>query len=308
MNSLVSRVCLLAWSIFVISCQATAAEPLLWKFVEGDSYNYQMIQDMKTTMNLGPGGETTSAVKQTIDMVWNVDSVDDNGTAVLTQSINRVQLDITAPGQGDVHFDTDSEEPAQGFAAMLVPSLMAMTKNPLKVTMTSRGEITAVEVPAALLEAMSQGPGGALLGSFATEDGFKDVLAQSSLTLPPADQLVEGHQWSTAFVMENPVAGRILTQTTYEYQGPRDVAGQQMEVFVPTVATRFGEENLPNGASLRVKDQETTGEILFNRSAGLLDSTSIHQRMDLRITVGGNVVNQHIDQTIKFRMTNDLSL
>jgi len=308
MNALVSRVCLLAWSVFIFSGQATAAEPLLWKFVEGDSYHYQMIQDMKTTMNLGPGGETTSAVKQTIDMVWNVDSVDENGTAVLTQSINRVQLDITAPGQGDVHFDTASEEPAQGFAAMLAPSLMAMTKTPLKVTMTSRGEITAVEIPEALLKAMSQGPGAALLGSLATEDGFKETLAQNSLTLPPADQLVEGHQWSTSFVMENPVAGKILTETTYQYQGSRDVEGQKLEVFVPTSVTRFGDENLPNGASLRVENQETTGEILFNRSAGRLDSTSIHQRIDLVITVGGNEVNQHLDQTIKFRMTNDLSL
>jgi len=309
MNYIISHFrlrCFIAlFSFCWLSVAVNAAEPLLWKFVEGDSYNYQMVQEMKTSMNLGPGGETTSSVKQIIDMVWNINSVDDDGTAAMTQAINRVQMNITAPGQGDVNFDTAEEEPAQGFAAMLAPSLKAMTKTPFKVTMTSRGEITNVEVPAALLESMSQGPGGTMLGSLATEKGFKDAITQNAVTLPLAEELVEGHQWSTSFEIENPVAGKVITETTYEYKGSRDVDGQQLEVFVPTLDTRFGEANLPNGTTLKVKSQETTGEILFSRSAGRLVSTSIHQLLDLEITVGGNVVNQHIDQTIKFRMTND---
>ena len=39
---------LMALVIFILSNSANGAEPLLWKFVEGDSYNYQMIQDMKS--------------------------------------------------------------------------------------------------------------------------------------------------------------------------------------------------------------------------------------------------------------------
>ncbi|NOY28928.1 MAG: hypothetical protein GXP28_01770 [Planctomycetes bacterium] len=299
MNALVSRAFLLAWVIFVFCSLATAAEPLVWKFVEGDTYHYQMVQEMETTMNLGPGGATTSSVKQTIDMVWEINLVDDQGTAALTQTIDRVQMHITAPGQGEVHFDTASEEPAQGFAAMLAPSLKAATQSPFQVTMTSRGEITQVEVPEALIEILSQGPAGALLGSLATEKGFKETMASSLLVLPTFEELVEGHQWSTSLEIENPTLGNITTLATYEYQGSREVEGQTMEVFVPTRVTQF------DGATLRVEGQKTTGEILFNRSAGHLDSTSIHQSIDLLITVDGNDVNQHLDQTIRFRMTKE---
>jgi len=294
--ALVSFCCLL-----IVSSSAIAAEPLVWKFAEGDTYRYQMVQGMETTMDLGPDGATTSAVKQTIDMTWEINSVDEEGTAVLTQTIDRMQMEIKAPGQGEVHFDTASEEPAQGFAAMLAPSLKSMTKSPFKLTMTSRGEITTVEVPEALIETLSQGPGAALLGSLATEEGFKETIAQSSITLPTSEELVEGHQWTTSYEMETPAAGKITTETTYEYKGSREIEEQQMEVFLPTVMTQFGEGLEPNGASISVKSQESTGEVLFNRTAGRLESTSIHQLIDMTVTVGGTTVNQHIDQTISFR-------
>jgi len=296
---------LLALVIFcglLIFSSATAAEPLVWKFFEGETLSYQMIQEMETTMDLGPGGATTSAVKQTIDMTWEINSVDEEGTAILTQTIDRVQMKITAPGQGEVHFDTASEEPAQGFSAMLAPSLKAMTKSSFQVTMTSRGEITAVEVPEALIETMSQGSGGALLGSFATKEGFKETIVQSSITLPTPEELVEGHQWTTSFEMDSLAAGKVTTETTYEYQGSREIGGQQMEVFLPTLKTRFGEGLQPNGATINVKKQEATGEILFNRTAGRLDSKLIHQLIDMTVTVGGTEVNQRIDQTISFRV------
>jgi len=296
MNIFVSRTCLLAWSFFVISSQAAAAEPLVWKFV--------MVQEMKTTLDLGPGGETTSAVKQTIDMVWKINSVDDEGTASLTQTIDRVRMHITAPGQAEVHFDTASEEPAQGFSAMLAPLLKAMTESPFQVTMTSRGEITQVEVPQALIETLTQGPAGTLLGSLATEKGFQETMARNLLVLPTAEELVEGHQWTTSLEVENQLVGNITTLATYEYQGSRDVEGQTLEVFVPTLVTQFkGQDEL----ALRVEDQETTGEILFNPAAGHLDSTSIHQSIELVITASGNEVNQHLDQTIHFQMTKDFN-
>jgi len=312
MNCFASRVrqlkslALVSFCCLVISSRgAIAAEPLVWKFVEGDTYRYQMIQEMESTMDLGPGGATTSTVKQTIDMTWEINSVEETGTADLTQTIDRVQMEITAPGQGEVHFDTASEEPAQGFSAMLAPSLKAMTKSPFKVTMTIRGEITAVEIPEALIETMSQGSGEALLGSLVTEEGFKKTIAQSSIILPTPEELVEGHQWTTSFEMDSPAAGKVVTETTYEYQGSREIEGQQMEVFLPTLKTRFAEGIQPNGATISVTSQETTGEILFNRSVGRLESTSIHQLIDMMVTVGDTEVNQRINQTISFRATKD---
>ncbi len=288
--------------LLVASTLVCAGEPLIWKFAVGDAHHYQLVQTMNMTMSLGPSGETASTVKQTIGMTWEVKSVEANGTAVLLQTIDRIEMDLSAPGQKEVHFDTASDESPEGFAAMLAPTLNALTSTPFKVTMTPRGEITEVEVPETLVAVMAQGPGGAILGDLATEEGFRNTVQQSSLTLPEAKDLVEGHQWNSTFEMENPATGKIVVETTYAYQGPREVAGQAMEVFVPTLLLRFGKGPDQTGGTIRVERQESGGEILFNRSAGRLESTTLRQQVDLVIMVGENSINQHIDQKISLRI------
>ena len=258
---------------------------------------------MKMTMNVGPGEAATSAIKQTIDMVWEIESVEENGNAVLTQTIERVQMGIAAPGQAEVQYDSSSEEPPQGYAAMLAPMFQAMISAPFKVTMSPRGEIVDVEVPQSLIEAMSQIPGGAMLGSLATEEGFRNMIRQSSILLPKPEELVEGHQWTSSIEMDNPIAGKIITETTYQYQGPREVEGQPMEVFVPSIETKFTGGEGAN--SIAVEKQDATGEILFNRQAGRLESSKIVQQMQMVITVGDNKINQNLDQTISFRIVPD---
>lgn len=278
-----------------------AAEPLAWKFKPGDVYNYQLVQKMNMTMNLGPGGETIASVNQTIDIQWKVQSVEEDGAAELEQRFDRVQMDITAPGQPPVHFDTASDEPPQGYAAMLAPALVALKNSPFHLTMTPRGEITKVEIAASVIEALNQGSGAAMLGGLATEAGLKSMVRQNAVMLPAPDELTEGHQWTTSSEVDNPTTGNIETETTYRSVGSREVDGQQLEVFVPTILTKFAATESANGAKVTVENQESTGEILFNRSAGRLESTAIEQRLDLVITVGGNTINQRLDQSISFK-------
>ncbi len=275
-----------------------AAEPLLWKFVAGEKINYQMSQEMEMTMDLGPGGETVSSVKQVIDMVWEINAIQENGNAVLTQSIRRVRMEVGAPGQAEVKFDSASDEPPQGYAAMLTPMFEALIGAPFQVTITPRGQIVEVEIPESLLEAMSQVPGGAIMGSLATEEGFRNTVRQISIVLPKSEELTEGHQWTTTLEMENPATGKITSTTTYQYKGSREHDGQLLEVFVPTIVTQFGKEQ---GNTIKLIKEESTGEILFNRTTGRLRSSTIHQLMDTAITVGERVVKQHLDQTIAFQ-------
>ncbi|NOY43226.1 MAG: hypothetical protein GXP26_15505 [Planctomycetes bacterium] len=288
------------WLISVAGA-LSAAEPLTWKFEVGGKYHYQMVQEMKMSMDLGPAGETVTSFTQTMDMIWEVEAIDENGTATVTQKISRMRMDITAPGQDTVHYDTESDETPQGYAAMLAPMLKALTSEKFTTTMLPSGEVTEVEVPKSLIEAMSRGPASAMMGGLASEEGFKNMFTQGSLTLPKPEDLVEGHKWSTSMEMANPAVGKIVIDSTYRYAGPREIEGQQFEVFIPTINTSFGVAEEPGAATVKVNKQETTGEILFNRSAGRLESSAINQQMDSTITVAGNTMNQKIDQKVSLK-------
>lgn len=292
---------LLLASCWLISCGnvTQAADALVWKFAVGNEYNYQMVQEMDMTMNLGPTGNTATSMKQTMDMKWKVEALDENGTATVTQHIHRMRMEITAPGQDTVLYDSDSDETPQGFAAMLAPMLSALTSEKFTVTMLPSGEVTNVDIPDSFIEAMSRGPGAAMMGGFATKEGFKTMAMQGSMTLPTAEELVAGHEWSTSAEIANPATGNVSIDTTYRYTGPQEIDGQQFEVFVPTITTSFGGEGAT--AAIKVIKQETSGEILFNRTAGRLESSKIDQKMETVITAVGNEINQTIDQKITFK-------
>src|SRR5688572_6724098 len=117
---------------------ARSDEPLRWKFEVGEKFDYDTTQDMTLTMKGGPVPQgITTNVEQKMDMTWDVEGVNEEGEAVIRQKINRVQMTMTGP-MGNVKYDSDSEEPATGMAAMLAPMFDAMTQGEFELTMTSR--------------------------------------------------------------------------------------------------------------------------------------------------------------------------
>ncbi len=281
---------------------ALAAEALVWKFAVGDVHHYQMVQEIRMSMDLGPEGETVSTVKQTLDMSWEVESIDESGAARIAQKISRTQIDIAAPGQANVRYDTASDASPQGYATMLAPVLTALTTSTFKFTLSATGEITDVEIPESYLEVLSRSPGASTMGGLATAEGFKGMISQGGLTLPQSEDLIAGQEWSTLSEVASPATGKITTITTYHYAGSREIDGQQFEVFVPKIETRFGEAEKTNTANVELTNQESSGEILFNRSAGRLEFSTISMRMESVITAGINTIHQKLNQKVQFKI------
>ena len=160
MNSTVMK-CNFLLAFTIISCalaaDCLAAESaLVWKLKQGDEQHYLITQSNKMSMNLGQAGATDTQFKQRINMTWNVKSVDENGTAELEQSIDRIRLEMEAPGQKGIEYDTKSDEAPRGYAAMLVPLYKAMTSVPFQATITARGEFTSFVVPKKTVEALKK--------------------------------------------------------------------------------------------------------------------------------------------------------
>jgi len=293
--------CLLSCCLFLVTSFSTALAveaPLLWKFNTGDEHHYRMTQNMDMKMSMGAAGEMQTGVKQVMNMTWKVESVDEQGTASITQTIDRVQMDMQAPGQQEMHFDSNSDEAPAGFAVMVAPLFKAMMAEPFKLTMTPRGEITKAEIPESLTEAMKNLPGAAAIGEMFSEDGFKNMLQKSSLVLPEPKDLVEGYQWTTEFEMKNPQFGELAVQATYTYRGTKEVAGEKFDAFDYDLEMEFGEGAA--GLEIKVTEQDSQGEILFSREAGALHSSTLKQDMDMEISTAGQNITQKLSQTMMF--------
>lgn len=275
-----------------------AAEPLRWKFEGGQELPYRLVQEMEMTLKAGPAGGTATETSQTMEMVWIVESVDDDGSARMKHDIRRVRMSMTAPqGQG-YEFDTASEEPPEGLATLMAPVFEAMVEEDYKVTMSPRGEITDFEAPPALIEAVKNMPGGDRSG---TTDQTIQLMALQTATLLPPKELAKGESWSTSGQASSqttlPMFGAMMIETTYRYDGPREIDGRALEVFSPTLklTTTTLEEESTLSASL--KSNASSGEILFDRSAGRLETSTIEQVMDLQMKSGQSTIAGEVKQT-----------
>jgi Family of unknown function (DUF6263) len=276
-----------------------AQEELRWKFHEGEKLDYNMIQDMTIGTLGGPLGAQNVTMHQEMAMTWEVVGVNSDGDAVIRQKFERIKMKMALPGLGGFEYDTDSDEAPAGPAAMLAPMYKKMTESEFELTMTSRGEIKEVKIPDDVLAALRNSPGAQALGEMATPEGFKKMIAQGALVLPEKAPKPDD-EWSTKVEVNNPMAGKQVIETTYKYVGTKDVEDVKYAVFEPTLKMTFeGTEQV----QMKVSEQESGGEILFDIAAGRLHSTKLEQNVTIDVTVGGQTIQQKIDQTIDVTVT-----
>jgi hypothetical protein len=219
----------------------------------------------------------------------------DEGDAVINQRFDRMKMKITLPPPvGVVEYDSKSEAAPTGTAALFAPMYQALTKAQFELTMTPRGEIKDVKVPDEVIAALKNSPGGMALGDLATPEGFKRMISQSALVLPEnAPQA--GDDWTTKVELKHPLGGKQIVETTYTYEGTKDVEGVTYAVFRPNLKMGF-----EGNEQAKVTAQESSGEILFNIAAGRLHSSVLDQNVTME---QGGGIQAKIDQSIKVNVT-----
>jgi hypothetical protein len=301
-EKLVSTVALLA--VVWLACApapATAQEPLRWKFEQGEKLNYEMIQDMTVSMQGGPmGGQLETKMIQHMDMTWDIQEVNDAGDATIRQKFNRVKMEMKSPF-GGFEYDSASEEAPAGLAATIAPMYKAMTEGEFVITMSDRGEVKDVKIPEEVVKAIQQSPGAAAMGELATDEGFKKMISQGALQLPE-EAPQPGQKWSTKMEVKNPMVGTQTVETTYQYEGTKEVDDATYALIRPQLAMAFGEPAQP-GVQMKIGEQSSDGEILFNVEEGRLHTSTLNQNVTIDVTAGGQAMQQKIDQRIEVKVT-----
>ncbi|MCI0333891.1 MAG: DUF6263 family protein [Planctomycetes bacterium] len=288
------RLLIAAVAVMSIASGAMAQEPLRWKFEKGAKFDYNMVQDMTIGSMGGPLGAQNVTMHQELGMTWDVQDVSKEGDAVIQQKIDRVKMKMTLPAPvGAIEYDSSSEKLPVGPAAMLAPMYKAMTQGAFTITMTPRGEIKDVKIPDEVVAALKNSPGAAAMGDMATADGFKKMISQGSLVLPEGAPK-QGEEWTTKVEVNNPAAGKQIVETTYRYEGTKDVEGVKFAEFQPTIKMNF------EGAQVKISEQASDGEILFNVVEGRLDSSKLEQHVTIDQPGGGQTkIDQEIVVSVK---------
>jgi hypothetical protein len=276
---------------------AGAAEPVVWKFKIGEGNHYRMTQKMTIDIQMGDGASETQDITNVIDMSWIADEVNDDGSARLTQTIDRMRMTIAPKGRDTVEFDSKTTDEPQGFAAMVAPLFRELSRAKFKLTMSQRGKVSDVEVPESLVAALAASPGAAAMGDLATAKGLENTMSRMSLEMP--ETLETGSTWKSTTETNNPALGKQTITIAYEYVGPREKDGVTFEVFEPTLEIAFA----GGSATATIEEQKSSGEVLFNRTAGRLESTTLDHTMKLKLVVAGQTLNQTLTQSTDMQWT-----
>lgn len=283
-----------------LSAATVQAEgPLRWKLKAGEALRHQMKQDMNMKMDAGPAGKLTTTAVQTMDMSWNVKNVTENGDVIIEQNIDRIRVKMAAPGGQGFEYDSESEEPAVGVAAMVAPVFEAMTLGSFEFKMSPRGEISDVQVSKELIEAIKNAPGGDTGGEDKAIEQFKSMVSQVAFVLPE-EAPQPGKQWTTKIAVVNPAAGNQSVETTYTFEGFREVDGITYAVIKPSMKMELAGNPMMD---MKIKEQTTSGEVLFNVASGRLGSMEIDQAITLDIIAAGQTMPGTIDQKIEVQVT-----
>jgi hypothetical protein len=298
----------------VVASSVQAEEPLRWKFKVGEKLDYNMVQEMQMSASgAALPQEMKTSMRQEMNMTWDVQGVDDkSGEAVIRQKFDRVKMKMSTP-VGGFEYDSKSEEAPTGLGAMIAPMYKAMTEGEFEITMTSRGEVKDVKIPEQVLTALKNSPNAAAMGDIASADGFKKMISQGALVLPEKPPK-KGETWTTKVEMKNPAVGKQTVETTYRYDGTKDIKGTKFAVIKPQLKMEFenqaaakaGEPQQPaaqQNMQMKIKDQNSDGEVLFNIAAGRLQSTSLKQNVTIEASVNGQPIQQKIDQKIDVTVT-----
>jgi Family of unknown function (DUF6263) len=288
----------LALAVLALSAvSAVGADVTLrWKFRKDKPYHYVLTQGTEMSMMLQNNNIKTK-MSQISEITWVVNAVKSDGSAEMTQTIDRMQIKVEGPA-GNIEVDSKQKADggAAGPAAMLNKMIEGMVGAPMQVVMSARGEVTSVKVPDKVLESLKiAGAGGQAMGGAFSEKGMKQLVEQSSMLLPEK-AVSPGTTWEQKRAVETAGLGTLAIDTTYTDKGEAPgKPGLRLIDGAVKIDIKPGDNAQ---LTVRVASQDNAATFFFNTKAGHLSRSEMKQTMKMEISAGGQMINQDLNQTV----------
>jgi hypothetical protein len=278
---------------------ARAQTTLRYKFKQGEKLTYAMEQKMEMKMEVA-GNNVDMNMTQTFDMTWDIKSVDKDGKAKMVQKFDRIRFVMEGGPIGKVEYDSKSDKELDDpVGKMIAPLFKALAGSDFELTMDGRGQISDLKVPEKLSEELKKLAGGGApgLGDILSEDGLKKTINQGGLTLPE-EAVTKGKTWSHRIEFKMGAVGKSTVDTTYTYEGP--AADKKAEKI--TLKPKMTMEATIPGGSMKIKNQETKGQALFDNAAGRLLEMDTDSDIDMEISAAGMDIQMKMKQKVKMKL------
>jgi hypothetical protein len=273
------------------STVAVAAEPLRWKFKEGDTLRFSIEQKMMMDTK-GMGIERKSNRASTLEFVWKILSVGAGGEAEINHRSERVRMRAEEPPYVPFDFDSaTSKEVQPGFEA-IGKLLKAEVGAEFSFKMKPTGEILDIKVPEETLKRLREAVPPGTPGAELSEKSLKETLLQASPPSFPEAALEPGKSWTSkpARVPLPPFA-MLAIDRTFTFQGPDPNSPGLMLVGIDTTAKIEPAE----GADVKavIRKQEGKGSMSVDGQAGRVVSTRLALKLDVAVTAPmGQLIEQ----------------
>lgn len=270
-----------------------------WRLEAGQTYPWRLTQRVTASQQLEAGSEASYQLELIVAARWEVDEVDDQGIASIRQRIERVQLSVAGPGEQSMQYDSDDDASPRGFAARMAPLAKVLIDHPLTARLQPTGAIEKVEVPEAVQQQLQVAPGAKNLGALTDAQSLERMLQQLAFVLPEQPTLSVGDSWEDSSEIAAPEIGPLKTEKSYRLIDEREVEGDQLTVFEPTIRLVAAEGSQEDDLGIELKNQKSSGEILFNRTAGRLEKSVVEHAFTAEFTTGSRSSTQTVEQTVE---------
>jgi hypothetical protein len=270
---------------------------LKWKFEPGQTSRYAASVDIKAQHKLGNAQPEEVISKQTSNMTWVVDSVDEDGNAHITQTMERIRVASSARGQEQT-FDSDEEK----LDETATEPLGFLVNQPVHLTIDPRGKVVDVRPSAKLAEKLKQPQQGPLAAMFSPES--LKQMANTNTVEFPSEPVSRGTTWQQQVSVRDPVAGRQTLVTTYRYDGSEERDGQTVDKISAT-AKLAPADNQAAAQRVTIKDQKSNGVIWFDRSVGRIHEMEMTSKLVREVSLGANKLEETVTTKMQMRLVDE---
>lgn len=289
--------------IFTSCATCQDIEPLKWKFKQGDAFEVSLSQATNINSKIDQRVKDVNS-KLVLSMEWTVESVDDStGNATITQSIDRVQLEMLSLPMGagkPVNIDTGSDENKKGFEAKLLKQLGPLVGVSYEVIMSPLGEIVDVTVPEKTLEAIRKAPGSLRLRQLLSKPGLNDLFGQSAVVLPDS-----APSSSTPWTVKNTItteAGTYDRQHSYQWTGNRQDNGKTLADIKMSTTITPAVDDKTTAPDVKFVSFEGNGDLEMNVTDGHFTSTKTVNKMQTEKSYREKTIITTVTSTIEMQV------
>ncbi len=277
--------------------EPTASDGKLeWQYSAGREFKMKMDQQIEISMSQGANKMPGSTTHSVTEMTTRIESVDDEGVATASGTIDRMMVSTSAGGI-KMSFDSASNEEPAGMSAEIARMLAPMVGKAMTQKMMPSGRVFDVQVPEEMMDGVKSA--NPMMASMFSKQTIEEISTKGSLDFPSPNPAV-GEKWEVVVEVQNGPAP-VTTKNNYEYLGVTDLDGQPLHVIKVDIGMSF--PNGIGGMDVDITREASHGYFYFDGVGGMLKKSSVDQDVTMQINAGDTPLIQVLKQKLTMDIT-----